>query len=146
MDTLEGIWVLLKMMLFSSQTIINPAPISINETTTTIKLEKPISAINYGANIQVDVTHIVGQFENVNEGLNNISLLYPEGCLKGELIATDGTVILMDETGGAVSQDKSYAIFHTFNPIPTEKEFSTIKVSSCNPMPKVTLVWRNSGK
>ncbi|MEZ9370852.1 hypothetical protein AB4140_18800 [Shewanella sp. 10N.286.51.B2] len=146
MDTLEGIWTLLKMLLFSSQTVINPTPININQSITTIKLDKPISAINSGANIQVDVTHIVGKYENVVAGLDKISEVYPKGCIKGQLITADGTVVLLNETGGAVGQDNSYVIFHTFKPLPTDIEFSTIKVSSCNPIPKATLVWRNSGK
>lgn len=133
-------------MLFSCQTIINTTPINVNETPTTIVLEEPISAINYGAKIEVDITHIVGKYENVVAGLDNISEAYPKGCLKAELITNDGKVVLLDETGGGVGQDKSYVIFHTFKPIPTGFEFSTIKVSSCNPISEATLIWRNSGK
>ncbi|KAF7786187.1 hypothetical protein PRUB_a0668 [Pseudoalteromonas rubra] len=133
-------------MLFSSQTIINTTPINVNEIPTTIVLEEPISAINQGAKIEVDITHIVGKYENVVAGLNNISEAYPKGCLKAELITNDGKVALLDETGGSVGQDKSYVTFHTFKPIPTGVEFSTIKVSSCNPISEVTLIWLNSSK
>ena len=146
MDTLNGAWELLKIMLFSSQTVINPTPINVTEPAIIIKLNKPISAINSGASIEVDITNLMGKYENVIAGLDKISEAYPKGCLKGQLTATDGAIVLLDETGGAVGQNNSYVIFHTFRPIPTDIEFSEVKVSSCNPMPEVTLVWRNSRK
>jgi hypothetical protein len=146
MDILSGIWGLLNFIFFSSQTVINTTPINVNETATTIKLDKPLSAINGGANIRVDITHIVGKHENVIAGLNNIKKAYPKGCLKGQLIASDGTAVLLNETGGGVGKDHSYVSFHTYKQIPTNIKFSSIIVSSCNPIPNATLVWQNASK
>jgi len=144
MEVIKGFYALLKIMLFSSQTVINPTPITVTDEVTRLKFPKPVTAINYRARIEIDVTHILGPYENIVEGLDTISAMYPKGCLSAKLIAVDGSEFVLDETGSAVSGG-SYVVFHSFKPIPLNIEFEFVEVTSCSVIRDATLVWRNSG-
>lgn len=144
MEILKGLYALLKIMLFSSQTVINTTPITVTDEVTRLKFPEPVTALNYGASIEIDVTHIFGPYENINEGFDRISAKYPKGCLKARLIAVDGSEFVLDETGSAIGEN-SYVVFHSFKAIPLNIEFEFVEVTSCSPIKDATLVWRNSG-
>ncbi|NMP16675.1 hypothetical protein [Thalassotalea sp. Y01] len=142
MEFLEGLYALIKIILFSSQTVVNNSPIEINDNPIEIKPAEEISVLNHRVQIQIKVTHIVGSYDNVVEQIDKVKEKFPKGCLLAKVHTKDDGTFTLDETGADSSGN---VIFHTFQKVPVDAEVDKIEVSSCYPIHTATLIWKNGG-
>ena len=99
--------VFFKILFFSKVVLLTPVPVSISKDIPfTLILEKPISAINRGASIEIDITSMIGSGLNIAEVRHKVRQQFPDGSIVATLSGLNGGDIVLYNVGESISKDK----------------------------------------
>jgi hypothetical protein len=142
---IEWLWIL----IFGSFVTLTDEPVDLAVGVNQIPLRKPISAINSGATVYVDVTSLVPA-----EAMANVFLArqwveenVPMRC-QSAVLAGDRLERVKLEFNGYSSYNKQslWLSLDASNGIPLRQDFSELTLSSCMALPGVLIYWKNHGK
>lgn len=130
---------LLMLMLFSKTILLTAIPIFLGNYCYEIAPEEPLVAITGGARIAVDITNLV------KDPFNDIEVTkkFPDGIIKGKLIAKDGTEIELTSKGSSHNKQSARLIVSAPNNVPTDKDFIKVKIKSDLKLENVSIFWVN---
>lgn len=142
-------------LLFAKMMLLTQSPVNINNDWIDIKLDKPISAITYGATVNVELatsrsfSNEIKAQENIFEYLGK---LYPDGIIEAVLTTKDNQSFRLTNTGFYTSgygksENIRVLIKLTGQPqIPTDKKFVSLKIRSQRKFEQVRVYWKNYSK
>lgn len=136
------------ILLFGSFVSITELPVNLIEGTNEVPLRKPISAVTSGATLQVDVsTMIPGAELTLDLSRTWLERNIEPGCLKAVLRGSGTVATELDFKGGlAFEPGKVFLILSSRNGVPVRQEFGSLTLTSCRPLSKVVLYWKNYQK
>ena len=142
-------------LIFGKMILLTPNPIDIYQDWVNIELKKPVSAITEGAMVNVELesnrhfSDTVKAQENISKYLKG---LYPDDSIEAVLTTKDNKIIQLTNTGFytsgySESENIKVLIKLTGQPrIPTDMEFTSLKIRSMNRLEKVLVHWKNFSK
>ena len=134
---------LLKIILFSSVTVLNETPFDLDQTPVAFTPDEPLDVLTPGAHLRIDVSDRIGKSPNVDR-LEKIKRVFPEGCVVAVLQTPEGAELMFDRSWGSVSSDESALNLTSSSPLAEGTEFVHVTVSSCKLIRKTTVSWANS--
>ena len=136
------------ILFFAKTVLLTPDFVDIDVSNELYKLEfkKPITAINSGANIQLDVTEML--LGDIDKGVivvrSKIKELFPSGSIEVSLLGKGSNINL--EYSGVLKSKNSVRLAFTSNQMPTDTEFSSLALKTKVPLKKVRFFWKNHRK
>ena len=134
----------LSILFFGKVFLLTPNPVTF-ERSFELVLDEPVSAVNGGASLRIDVTRQVGAFSGVVQAMRAADGEFPDGCLTGTLYGEDGDLELRQK-GSSVSEDSIHLILAPESSVPVGVEYRQISITSCKRMVEVQMYWRNYAK
>lgn len=142
---MEWLWVL----VFGSFVTLTDEPVDLSVGINHIPLRKPISALNSGARMYVDVTSMVPAeaLASVFSARQWVEDNVPVHCLSAVLDDDRLAPVELEFEGhSSYGQGSLWLNLAASNDLPLRQGYSELAVSSCMPLPGVLLYWRNHGK
>ncbi len=131
------------ILFFSEVVLLNPAPISIGKEWIEINPSESFSAITGGAAIYLDVSNYISDEFDLNEQFDAVKEIFPDGTIRGIIIAENGTEFNIKNKGSSHSKDDVRLIMDYGAPIPTDMEFTKLKLISYKPLEGINVYWKN---
>jgi hypothetical protein len=139
----------LMTLLFSKTMLLTPTPITLEASWNVIVLEAPLSAVNRGAAVYVDVTSYV-QAATSSSHQNDLSYyqqLFPADSMRAELATSDGVPIKLVRSGFVYRPDQiRLKLAPSDSSMPTDKKFSSLRIWSDRTIGDAKVIWQNGGK
>ena len=132
----------LKILFFSSSTVLNDAPIDIGSEPIDIPLEQPLDVLTSGAHLRIDISSEIDAV-NATDRLRQIRQQYPDGCVVASLQDKGGTEYSFSRSFGSVSPSSSELGVASSVRLPEDIEFIQLSVSSSKPIRGTTITWQN---
>lgn len=142
---MEWLWVL----VFGSFVTLTDEPIDLAVGLNHVPLRKPISALNSGARMYVDVTSMVPAEATASIFLARqwVDENVPSGCLSAVLVGDNLAPVKLEFNGhSSYGEDGLWLNLANSNDLPLRQDFSELTFSSCMALPGVLVYWRNHGK
>jgi hypothetical protein len=139
-----------KILFFSKLVLLTPGFVDIDNSADyfALNLNEPISAINSGASVQIDVTRMI-QFDDkpdVIEIQKRADALFSDEVIEVVLVETDKTHVLSLKNGGASVNANSAILSLSGQDIPTGVDFKELKITSSIKLEKIKIYWKNFKK
>lgn len=142
-------------LFFGKMILLTPNPIDIHNQWVDIELKKPITAINIGATVDIELSYSktfsdkVKSQQNISKYLKEI---YPEGMIEAVLSTKDNKSIMLINNGfytsGYGEKEKLRILIKltSQSQIPTGKKFTSLKIRSQTKLEQVLVHWKNFSK
>lgn len=136
------------ILLFGKTFLLTNVPVDIQDTFF-ISLERPISAITSGANIQVDITSML-KYEPENgiaDLSSKIEKLFPPHSIKATLFSRKGEEAILTNSKAFGFNDTRVLIpLYSDIGVPKDIEFIKVQISSEKILRGVKIYWKNHKK
>ena len=142
---MDGVINLIKIMLWGGTTLLTPEPIDINLDITKITFKKPISAINAGASIKIDITKYI-KVTNTVASLKEIDEIFPDNCVSIKLVSTSNKSFTLSKLNGGVGNKSAAVYISSQSGVPTGVKFHSLEISSCKLLESINIEWINFSK
>lgn len=134
-------------ILFLSKTILLTQDfinIDSSEGAYVIQPQQPISAITSGANLKIDVSHMLPRCieMNISECRRAISTIFPSGSIVATLSNGDIEHSFIYEDGSAIGNETTMLVLHSKN-IPLGVDFNEINIKTSVNLKQVKVYWQN---
>lgn len=135
------------LILFFSKTVpLTTDPVTISGEMA-FQPSETLSAITRGASIQIDVTKMLPQANIEASGIQGAQRLIEERIpaygTRARLISDDGTEIVLNDYGIALSHEGGWVSLSSRTGVPTDLEFTKVIIESSVELTDVTIYWRN---
>lgn len=136
------------ILLFGKTVLLTNIPVDIQDTSS-ISLEKPISALTPGASIQIDVSSMI-KYEpksNIADFRKKIEEMFPPQSIQATLVSIGGENVILKYNGASMFNEKQVLIsLYSDIGVPKSTEFNRIQISSATKLRSVKLLWMNYKK
>ena len=139
-------WQLLKALFLGGTTLLTPTPIEVGVEWITVTPSQPLSAITPGATLYFEVTAILPSSINATARLVQGEKIFPKGCAQAQLISSSEEVVSLSSTGVAASSTQTFLLLSATPGVPTDTEFSTIRLRADCGIKNTLVYWRNFTK
>lgn len=141
---MELLWIL----IFGNFVSLTDEPLNLSAGINHLSLQKPISAINTGATLEVDITSMVPTeaTEKLLLATQWVDDNIPSGCLSAVLAGGHSTPVFGFEGHTAYRKGSVKLILTGPNDLPLRQDFSELTLSTCMALPGALIYWRNHGK
>lgn len=133
------------ILLFGSFNAVNDAPVKLNAGANEIQLRRPISAINSGAMLQIDISSNIPKSDlTLDLSEKWIEKNIKKGCFKAVLRGPGAPATTL-EFGGALafSPGKVFLTLVSRTGVVEKKYFKSLTLHSCKSMNNVDIYWQN---
>lgn len=139
---------LLWILLFGSIAPIVETPVDLIAGANEIPLQKPISAVTSDATLQVDISALIPRDElTLDLSRKWVEKNIEPGCLKAALKGQGGASVGLDFIdASSFEPGKTFLILSNQADIPVFEEFGSLTLTSCKPLKRVALYWKNYQK
>ncbi len=144
----HGVFSWLKILLFGGSTIVSPSPTAIAEVPLEIAFEKPIVAYNNWATFHVNVSEYSSEArsEEVLGFVKGIGERFPADCVLISLESAEGDLVTFSNKGVGWNNPKDVWVIATADGNLPSKKYTSMKISSCEPLSHASITWFNYGK
>lgn len=138
----------LKILLFGGSVLVNPSPTAIGELPLEIAFEKPIAAYNNLVRFHVNVSEYSSDTgsEEALGFVNGIGERFPAGCVLISLKSDEGDLVTFSNKGVGWNNPEDVWLIVTADENLPGKSYTSMKVSSCEPLKQASITWFNYGK
>jgi hypothetical protein len=136
------------ILFFAKTVLLTPNFIDIDVSNEPYKLNfaKPVTAINSGAEIQIDVTEMLSA--DIDKGVivvrTKVKELFPSGSIEVFVLGKGNNINL--EYSGVLKSKNSVRLAFTSNQMPTDTEFNSLTLKTKVNLKRVKLFWKNHRK
>lgn len=133
------------VLLFSNIIQLNNAPIDISKELE-IKLKKPISALTFGASVEIDITQMLDK-----KTIKSLDILllktviekkFPQGSVRA-ILQNNKQSIVLQHNGGMIIDNGSVRL-RLYGDVPTSVDFNNLKILTDVELKQVYIFWKNS--
>lgn len=145
---MEWLFEWLKILFFGSFIVLTDRPIDLGIVESDVLLRSPISAITSEASLYVDVTSMVPKDQmTIDLSRKWVEINVTPGCVKA-ILRGDSSISVSLEFDGVSSfePDKLFLILVSSNGIPVSQKYKKLSLTSCIPLNKVHVYWKNYRK
>jgi hypothetical protein len=136
---------LLRALLFGQVVTLSPATVALGQEPVAFTATEPIKALNAGARLSINVSSVVLVAESMDT-MRRIEEAFPQGCIRASGLQANGTETQLGSQAIAWSPAGAYVVLAQAGGASTKVTFTSIKVSSCRPVPRASAEWANYGK
>jgi hypothetical protein len=132
------------LILFFSKTILlTPDPINLFGEMEIIP-DKPLKAITSGATIQLDVSSMIGKNQGITEFDKTMEKNFPAGSFQATLYGSNNKEVTLRYDGHYSFSDKDVRLtLSTDSGVPTDAEFSKVRITSSIRLKNIKVFWKN---
>ena len=137
---------LILALLFSKTILLTPGGLTLAAgQQTSIALREPISAISPGASVQIDVTKMldVDVGEEIPDRRKWVEERFAPGSVAVKLLGA-GQEVELEFQGATRINDTAVRLVLSADSMPTDVEFTEVRISSETPLERVDVYWQNS--
>lgn len=131
------------ILLFSKVVLLNSAPISIDKDWIEFIPSEPFSAITDGAAIYLDVSVYISKKLDLMEQFDAVDGMFLDGTITGILIAENGKEFVIENKGSSHGKEDTKLVMDYGRPMPTDIEFTKLKLMSDKPLEGINVYWKN---
>ncbi|RUO35487.1 hypothetical protein CWE13_11190 [Aliidiomarina shirensis] len=140
---------LIKMMLFAKVIMLTPNPIDIEPGCLELELAEPLSAINEGAVLYIDVSSMLPDDVNgIFEARAWVKETFPKRSVQARLhdSYSDTEVELFFEGDSSWSENQIRLVLSGTSGVPTSIEYDKLFVETNIDLKGVSIIWKNYSK
>ena len=143
------------ILLLGKSIVLTSEPVDISNEWISISIEKPISAINAGAslNIQLSINgQIIKEIKKADNHFKELKKIIPDETVEAILFNVDGDQIAFSNQGFSISDhtfirsDSVWVTLKSLTHVPPGKRFNTLKIKSKKYFQSVKIIWKNYRK
>jgi len=134
------------ILFFGKSVLLTPMPVTLEDEVALVPKE-PLSAITIGANLEIDVTHIIKwaqEEEGILEFRDRVRKRFPPQSIKARLIQKTGNEITLSYDGLMQFNNKSTLLsLYGEKGVPIDREFYKVIITSNIKINDVLVHWKN---
>lgn len=143
---MENVITFLKILFLGKAVLLTPAPVDISNRWITLEPNKPLLTITGGASLEVRLS----KKNQIFRGANDFNELYkvankafPKSTIEAKLLDQSETEIILSNRIVSISKDYVSLGLVGNHPLPTDKEYISLKIRSATTIRNAQIAWRN---